>query len=125
MGAQPYLEVIAPLLQRVQAGQAELLLSAVTESELLVRPMREKNAEAVERIADLLSEDGIEVVPVDRMIGRRAARLRAEHKPLRLPDATIIATALDARCDLIVGNDKEWKNLKGIPYVHLDDISAA
>ncbi len=99
-----------------------MVVSAVSESEILVRPMRDKNADAIERIADLLSEDGIQVVEVDRAIARRAALLRAGHKPLRLPDAMIIATALDAGCDAIVGNDHEWSKLKGIPFVCLDDI---
>jgi predicted nucleic acid-binding protein len=110
------------LFERVQARQATFVISAVSESEILVRPMRDKSAEAIERIADLLSEDGINVVEVDRAIGRRAAQLRANHKPLRLPDAMIIATALDAGCDAIIGNDHEWSRVKGIPFVCLDDI---
>ncbi len=89
--------------------------------------MMDGNEEAIERIADLLSEDGIEVVEVDRAIARRAASLRAMAKrsgraPLKLPDAMIVATALDTRCELIVGNDKEWKKLEGLPFLFLDDI---
>lgn len=99
-----------------------MFLSVVTESELLVRPYRDNDAEAIERIADLLSEDGIEVVEVDRAIARRAAMLRAGHAALRLPDATIIATALESRCDLIVGNDAEWAKLRGVPFARLDDV---
>lgn len=121
-GLQPYSGVLVPLLERVQAKQATLIVSAISESELVVRPMRDENAEAVERIADFLSEDGVRVVEVDRMIARRAAQLRAGHRPLKLPDAMIIATALDTGCDLILGNDYEWKKLRGIPFVLLDDV---
>jgi predicted nucleic acid-binding protein len=86
------------------------------------------NEEAIERIADLLSEDGIEVIEVDRAIARRSAmirasQLRAGRKSLKLPDAMIIATALDARCDVIVGNDKDWKKREGLPLLFLDDIT--
>ena len=83
--------------------------------------MREGNVEAIERIADLLSEDGLEVVPVFRPTARAAAELRARHG-LKLPDAIIVATALAAGCDVIVGNDKEWRKLQEIPYVRLDDV---
>ena len=121
-GLQPYFDLLVPLFQRVQNRQATMILSVVTESELLVRPFRDRDAEAVERIGDLLSEDGIDVVEVSRGIARRAALLRANHGALRLPDATIIATAIDAGCDLIVGNDAEWSKLKDVPFARLDDI---
>jgi predicted nucleic acid-binding protein len=116
------------LFQRVEAGQATIVLSAVTEAELLVRPMLEANESAIERIADLLSEDGIEVIEVDRAIARRSALIRAGQqragrKSLKLPDAMIVATALDARCDAIVGNDKDWKKIEGLPLLILDDIT--
>lgn len=87
---------------------------------MLVRPQREGDVEAIERIADLLSEDGISVVPFDRPAARAAASLRAHHG-LKLPDAIIVATALEAGCDVIVGNDNRWHRIKDIAYVHLDD----
>jgi predicted nucleic acid-binding protein len=124
---QPYFDLLLPLFQRVEAGQATIVISAISEAELLVRPMVKGNEEAIERIADLLSEDGIEVLEVDRAIARRsamirAAQLRSGRKSLKLPDAMIVATAFDARCDVIVGNDKDWKKLEGLPFLLLDDI---
>jgi hypothetical protein len=100
------------------------VLSTVTEADLLVQPYRDDQKEAIETIADLLSEDGIEVIAVDRRIARRAARLRAARPALRLPDAAIIATGLETRCDLIVGNDQLWSRLDGleVPYIYLDSI---
>jgi predicted nucleic acid-binding protein len=111
-----------PVFQRVREGRASVVASVLSEAEAYVRPLRDRDRRALQRVTDLFSEDGIEVVQASRAIGRRAALLRADYRPLKLPDAMIIATALDAGCDLIVGNDEEWKKLKGIPYVHLDDI---
>jgi hypothetical protein len=99
-----------------------MILSVISESELLVKPLREDDVEAVGRIGALLAEDAIEVVDVDRGIARLAARLRASHKALRLPDATIIATGLQMHCDLILGNDALWSRVPDVPYVRLDDI---
>ena len=111
-----------PLFRRVQAGNLSLIVSVITEAELLVRPEREQNAAAKERIADLLSEDGIFVVNVERRIARRAAAIRGQ-KNIKLADAIIIATALETGCEAIVGNDGEWaRKLTDVPFVRLDDI---
>ena len=123
-GREPYVSFLIPLLQRVQRGEANLIVSVITEAELLVRPQREGDLEAIERIGDLLSEDGIYVVGVDRRIARRTASLRAE-KRLRLADAIIVATAIETECEAIVGNDGDWRRLNEIPFVCLDDLAAA
>jgi predicted nucleic acid-binding protein len=53
----------------------------------------------------------------------RAAQLRSGRKSLKLPDAMIVATAFDAHCDVIVGNDKDWQKIEGLPLLILDDIT--
>lgn len=65
-------------------------MSASAFSETLVRPLASGHGAEVEAFVDGL---GIEIVPVDRRIARRAAELRAGHADLRLPDATIAAAA--------------------------------
>jgi predicted nucleic acid-binding protein len=107
----------------VQQREAVVVVSVITEAELLVHPEQEDDREAMERIGDLLSEDGIQVFPVDRRIARRAAALRA-HNRFGLADAIIVATALETGCDAIVGNDGAWRKLTEIPYVHLDELAA-
>ncbi len=54
-----------------------MIVSAITEAELLVRPSREGNAAALEKIEDFLSEDGIYVAEVTRPVARRAAKMQA------------------------------------------------
>lgn len=111
------------MLRRVQQGEAVALVSVVTEAELRVGPEKRGDLGALEHIDDLLSEDGMEVVAVDRRIARRAATVRASVGGLRLPDAIIIATALEARCDAVIGNDHAWEKVKGLPFVRLDGLS--
>jgi predicted nucleic acid-binding protein len=113
------------LFRRVLRGDATFVVSVITEAELLVRPERERDQEAIERIGDMLSEDGIQVVPVSRQIARQAAAIRAQAGRLRLPDAIIVATALAASCEAIVSNDGDWRRLTDIPFVCLDDAVAA
>jgi len=107
----------------VQGGQLNVVVSVMTEAELLVRPNRKKDEDAIQRIADLLSEPGITVVEVTRSIAKTAARLRTENS-LRMPDAIIVATAVGTRCDVIVGNDHAWsKHPVGVNYLLLDDLA--
>jgi predicted nucleic acid-binding protein len=120
-GEQPYYDVLLPVFRRIQAGNLSVIVSVITEAELLIRPERDDNQAARERIGDLLSEDGIYVVSVDRRIARRAAALRGRTR-MKLADAIIVATALETDCDAIVGNDGEWAGkVTDIPFVHLRD----
>ena len=58
---------------------------------------------------------------VDRVIARRAAHVRAQTR-LSPMDAIIVATALEERCDAIIGNDSIIASRSiGIPYLYLDD----
>ena len=120
---EPYTSaILIPLFQRVAAGHARIILSTLTEAELLVRPLRDGDGPAVERIADFLSEDGIDLVQVSRPIARLAAALRARHR-MSLADAIIVATAIESGCEAVVTNDGQYaRRLTEIPYVLLDAL---
>jgi predicted nucleic acid-binding protein len=111
----------------VQRGEASIFLSVVTEAELHVGAEMHNDDASRERISDLLSEDGIYVINTDRRIARRAARIRGAalrqgtDKKLAIPDAIIIATAIETGCDAIVGNDGAWRGRTEIPFVYLRD----
>jgi predicted nucleic acid-binding protein len=113
-----------PIFRRVQQGDLTLIVSVITEAELLVRPERDADQEAIERVGDLLSEDGIYVAAMDRRIARRAASLRAQRN-LGLADAIIVATAIETKCEAVVGNDFKMRGRTEIPFVCLADIAAA
>jgi predicted nucleic acid-binding protein len=106
----------------VQAGSVSVIVSVITEAELLVRPERAGDQNAIQRIGDLLSEPGIEVVEVTRRMARRAAALRS-HNRLKLPDAIIVATAIETRCEAILGNDHAWAaHPVDVNYILLDEL---
>ena len=111
-------------------------MSVISEGELLVRPEMHKDAGAIERIGDLLSEDGFYVIHADRRIARRAAKIRAAallersgkrataDKKMHMADAIIIATAIETGCDAIVGNDGAWRGQTEVPFVYLEDVTS-
>lgn len=116
------MSILLPLFQRVQRGEVEVVVSVITETELLVRPKREDDADAEERIRDLLSEDGFTMAAVDRQVARGAAALRARHN-LALADAIIVATAITTGCEAVVSNDGKWSRVTEVPFVHLDEVA--
>lgn len=90
---------IRELLQR-----EALVVSAVTFAEVLTGAHRGHHDESVVAafFADLISA----VLPVDLAVADIAARLRAQNRTLRMPDAMIFATAeADADVNLIVTGD--------------------
>jgi predicted nucleic acid-binding protein len=120
-GLEPYFSILKPMVKRVQQAEASLILSVITELVVRVRPEREANDRELERIDELLAEDSVYVMPVTRRLARQAGVIRAQHR-LSSPDAIIVATAEAAGCDLIVGNDRQWRGRTVVPFQYLEDL---
>lgn len=106
----------------VRDGQKQAFVSVVTELELLVRPFREGDGWEAEQVRVVLDGPGVHVVEMNRQVARMGAEIRAK-RALSLADATIVATAMYANCDLIVGNDARCaQRVRDIPYVLLDEL---
>ena len=121
-GVLPYSELAGHVLHMMDRGLIAGSISTVVEAEVLVRPLRDRNRRAMETI-ELFFRNSPNLVlrSVDRAVARRAAAVRAS-TPLRLPDSIIVATALEERCDVLIGNDGLMaKHVSGIPYLYLDD----
>ena len=101
-GDDQHAAAVAGLRPRMDAGD-ELLVGATVYAETIVRPMQQGTDAIVD---DFLDSAGIAVVPVDRMIARRAAALRAEHPSLRLPDSMSLAVAIATGSTLLTLDKK-------------------
>lgn len=121
-GVEPHASLVTQALSLLAMGTAAGVISTIVELELLVKPMRERESATVERIEFFLrTTPNLSVRPVDRMVARRAAEVRAR-TGISPPDAIIVATALEERCDAIIGNDYVVAlRMIGIPYICLDD----
>ena len=120
----PYASYVAQAVAMLERGWARGVLSAITEMELLVQPVRERDAATVNRMQIFFQETpNLTVRPVDRVVARRAADVRARTRLARL-DAIIVATALEERCDAIIGNDYVIASRStGISYMYLNDYA--
>ena len=118
----PYKELAQHVLRLMERGYMTGLVSTLVEAEVLVKPLREQDQSTLEKI-ELFFRDAPNLVlrSLDRTIAKRAALVRANSR-LTLPDAIIVATALEERCDAIIGNDASMSQYTfGLPYLRLDD----
>jgi len=87
--------------------------SAVTFAEVLTGAHLQHHDEEVVRgfFDDLVAE----ILPVEAVTAERAARLRADHRSLRMPDALILATA-DGHpdVDVVLTGDSAFKSVRGL-----------
>jgi predicted nucleic acid-binding protein len=87
--------------------------SAVTFAEVLTGAYLQRHEEEVVRgfFDDLVAE----VLPVEAATAERAARLRADHKGLRMPDALILAAADGhPEVDIVLTGDAGLRSVRGL-----------
>lgn len=122
--APTWLAAITPLFRAADAGQRELVTSAVTLLEVLFVPYRAGNAALAARYEALLTHSrGIQVIDLTREQLRRAAQLRAL-TGVRTPDALQLAAAHDAGCTTLVTNDRRLPAVPGLRIVQLAPYAA-
>ena len=87
------------------------VVPASAYAEILVRPAARGEA-TVARLDAALDALPAAVADATRDIARCAATLRARHASLRLPDALVIATAVELDADHLLTTDRRWKTLR-------------
>jgi predicted nucleic acid-binding protein len=92
-----------------QARREELVLPASAYAEVLVDPWR-RGGDAVSVVRRFVTDLAIRIAPLTEQVAERAARLRAHHRALRLPDALVLATA-DALGATALTCDRSWPRL--------------
>jgi ribonuclease VapC len=104
-------EVVEDCLEQIQSGTAEGYINVINLTEIyyILSRVSIELAEETERKLRLL---GLKVVPVeDDGLWREAAHVKAKHS-MSLADAFVVATAGAFKSKLVVGSDKEFRELK-------------
>jgi predicted nucleic acid-binding protein len=131
----PHDELVRSIVEQARDRALEIELSAIVQFELLIRPLREQNQAEVERVM-MFTDRGpnLHLAAIDRAQLLLGARLRA-HTNMGTPDSIVVASAAVGDCDLVVGNDKQFKRIASFDpgrdifgtkiklpqYIHLDD----
>jgi predicted nucleic acid-binding protein len=111
-GSEPASEPAAAVIDgRVAVGRNPAVVSTITVTELLVRPVRARSEMAVRVVEDFLGHfANVRLEPVSIDVARAAARIRAS-TAAATPDALILATAVAASAAIVVGNDTGWPRI--------------
>jgi tRNA(fMet)-specific endonuclease VapC len=93
----------------------ELVLSVITEAELLSTPSVSENATLKSKISEFVNVSH-QVIDVDRSIASKAGEIRSffQHslgRKIKLPDALIAATAINYNATLVSNNDKDFLDI--------------
>jgi predicted nucleic acid-binding protein len=108
-GIEPHAGKVETILDTFLKGKNEGLISTITVAEILTGFYLEKDSKGaleIKKQLEALSLTGFKIVPVTVEIADMAANLRAERGG-RLPDALIIATALNQAADIVYSEDKD------------------
>lgn len=100
-------ETASAALARALRRGDQLAMAASAFAECLVGPHR-RGPRAVAVVNDLFARLPIEIVDLDAGVARAAAALRARHTRLRLPDALVIATAIERSANELITADRKW-----------------
>ena len=88
-----------------------LALAASAFAECLVGPFRRGKA-SVEVVRGLIERLPIAIIAFDTETAVAAARIRAQHLGVRLPDALVIATAASGAAEQLITTDRKWPTAK-------------
>jgi len=119
-----YSKLVAELRQRMLERGDQLVTSAFTLAEILVKPIKEKNDLLVASYRRALSATSM-LIPFDEKAALAYARIRTDHA-VRPPDAIQLACAGSFGVDLFITNDSRLhgKQVPGIQFiVGLDRVS--
>ena len=100
----------------------EYITSAVTVTEYLVYPYRQKNEKLIKDFYSFFADMDIKIVDIDRKIAEKAAWIRGRYPFFKTMDALQLATACMTNCDLFLTNDKQLKQFNQINSLIVEEL---
>lgn len=88
-------------------ASSELVLPASAYAEVLVGPYRRGSA-AVEAVERFVADFAVRIEPIEGVIARQAAALRARHPGLALGDALVLASGERLGATTVLTADRGW-----------------
>jgi predicted nucleic acid-binding protein len=110
------------ILEQVEEGTLIAAASAVSLTEILVKPIREGNRSLEKQYKLLFTHfPNLSIIPVDNAIAERAAYLSGFYG-LKTPDALIVASAIADGAELFITNDLRLEQVTEIKCVSLGQV---
>ncbi len=109
---EKYLPFTNVLFEMIETGKIRGVTSTITLMEVLVKPKRDRNEEAVEEYKFILQTfPNLKIKSIDAKVAEKAAEIRAEYG-IRPPDALQVGASLVNNAEAFITNDKKLKKLK-------------
>ena len=99
------------------------LTSAITVTEYLTYPYREKDFTLIDFFYSFVKDMDIMVKDINAKIAEKAAQIRAEYNAFKTMDAIQLAAACVMECDMFLTNDKQLRKFKEITCITMDDLT--
>jgi len=117
-GRSPKSARVRYLLQAFSTRRDEVLTSAMTLGEILVKPLRIGNIALAQHYRRIFKGPGVSVLPFAETAAEAFARIRI-NPGIKPPDAIQLATAAMAGCDMFLTNDERLTSLvvPGIQFI--------
>ena len=118
---EPYHRLLAPMWEEARAGRFSIASSELVILETLIKPLRDGNVRLEMLFRSILGAEELGLVPATLPVWEDAARIRAA-TGLTASDALHAATALRSGCSLFITNDGDFRRVRELPLVILDDL---
>lgn len=120
---KPYISLLKSIFYYIENGLAKGVTSIITLAEILVKPIKDCNIEAVKDCKFLLNNfPNLKMVNIYPKTAEKGAELRAKYG-IRTPDALQIASAIENQATIFLSNDNELKKIKEIKTVLLKELA--
>jgi predicted nucleic acid-binding protein len=117
----PYADLLDSVFALINDRTVAAVTSVVTLSEILAKPLADKNFSLAEEIKFTLKAlASLSIVSIDDKLAEAAALIRVRYK-IRLPDAFQIAAALQGGATLFLTNDKAVKKIDATEVLVLSE----
>jgi predicted nucleic acid-binding protein len=121
--AGPLAEISAALVDAIDTGERDGVMSAVGLAEVLTGPAKAGDARAFELTADAIRDLRVRVVPLDAETAEDAAWIRGT-LGIGIEDAVHLASARNTGATAFVTNDRRIRAIPRLEVLYLDDLVA-
>ena len=106
------------ILNEISLRGDEVLTSALTLGELLVKPLEANDLALADRYRKVFRGSTVRLISFDEAAGERYARIRQD-RGIKAPDAIQLATAAATGCELFITNDDRLTRVRvqGIHFI--------
>ena len=117
-----YYDKVKNFLNDCHNNDVQFITSVITIEEYFVYPYRVNETKYIALFEKLIQTLNFKIVDIDKTIAKSAVKIRAEYKAFKAMDVLQIATAMLNECDLLLTNDKQLRQFKGIKCITIDDL---